>query len=256
MLQKVSDYLLIHEAQNEIDEHEYSVDTLNWNWGRYTNYKMEDDGTEQYDIEEPYFTDLFYNSLKYVSRKENFIKELKEKAVFLKNKALYDFLEIYEKMGICSFSNTIKDIQMWAYYADNHKGFCIEYEVDQDEMKKNELILKKVIYKNKRPETIVTDKEIKREKFLKQICTKSHLWDHEKEVRMISFRTSNNLIKFPGKIKSVTFGINMPFHERTIITDLISSKDKEIKFYLARISNDIYTVHRTSLNDDLWEYLE
>lgn len=32
--------------------------------------------------------------------------------------------------GICSFSSEPCNIQMWSYYADNHKGLCVAFEID------------------------------------------------------------------------------------------------------------------------------
>src|SRR5688572_12754032 len=34
------------------------------------------------------------------------------------------------KAGIFSLSKTFTDELMWSYYADAHKGFCIEYETE------------------------------------------------------------------------------------------------------------------------------
>ncbi|TOC13300.1 hypothetical protein CGJ90_24575, partial [Vibrio parahaemolyticus] len=30
--------------------------------------------------------------------------------------------------GICSLSKTFENILMWSHYADNHKGFVVEFE--------------------------------------------------------------------------------------------------------------------------------
>lgn len=248
MLQKISDFLILEEAKDELDEYEFSKNSLVWRWGRYTNIKVDKEGSMDFKIEDPHFSDLFYNALKYVSKKELFVKQLKEKAVLLNNKGLHKFLDMYEKMGICSFSKTIKDIQMWAYYADNHKGFCVEYEVDEEEVKKNAFLLKDVIYKEDRPEALVSRDDIDQEKLIEQIRTKSHLWSHENEVRLISLNESKKLVKFPGKVKSITFGIHMPAHEQLIVKDLISSKVPGIEYYLAQVSHDIYTVHRRPID--------
>ena len=34
-----------------------------------------------------------------------------------------------DKMRVCSFNTNIQSIVLWAHYANNHKGFCIEYDL-------------------------------------------------------------------------------------------------------------------------------
>ncbi len=39
-------------------------------------------------------------------------------------------MQIYKKSGVYSLSKDYKNELLWAYYADSHKGFCIEYDYD------------------------------------------------------------------------------------------------------------------------------
>ena len=44
-----------------------------------------------------------------------------------------DFSRFYKEVknyGIYSLSKTEKDELLWAYYANSHKGFCIEYDLE------------------------------------------------------------------------------------------------------------------------------
>jgi hypothetical protein len=40
-----------------------------------------------------------------------------------------DFQESLSKIGICCFSRSVNSILMWSHYSENHKGFCIEFNV-------------------------------------------------------------------------------------------------------------------------------
>ena len=41
-----------------------------------------------------------------------------------------EVLSLDNKMGIYSLSKTPLDELLWAHYANSHKGFCIEYDLD------------------------------------------------------------------------------------------------------------------------------
>ena len=46
-------------------------------------------------------------------------------------KAAHNLFEVKKKgIGIYSLSKTYKDELLWAHYADSHKGFCIEYDLE------------------------------------------------------------------------------------------------------------------------------
>lgn len=48
---------------------------------------------------------------------------------------------IRERIGILSLSQTEKDPLMWAHYGDEHKGFCIGYDVDNEFLNSKEFNL-------------------------------------------------------------------------------------------------------------------
>lgn len=108
-------------------------------------------------------------------------------------RAYSGLLEKIANAGIYSLSNTVDNELLWAYYADGHTGFAIEYDID---------ILKKSINHNKNFQFIydfdvkysddipVAEVSVLQGKNLMktlEIClgTKSMSWKHEKEYRLI-----------------------------------------------------------------------
>jgi hypothetical protein len=98
---------------------------------------------------------------------------------------------------LCSFSAVNDSILMWSHYADNHKGFCVEYDLEQfdssDAFLKN---LYPVIYSHELVdltpwgETLITGK---RDDFntifpLLGVLQKFEGWQYEQEWRYISFQ--------------------------------------------------------------------
>ena len=114
-------------------------------------------------------------------------------------------------IGISCFSETHDHELMWSHYANKHKGFCIEY--DMDLLTKNnpkfagQLI--PVIYTDTRPiidKNIISSFSIKDKKveaaidankyFTKALVTKAKIWRYEKEWRVISKATDGREISF------------------------------------------------------------
>jgi len=106
-----------------------------------------------------------------------------------------------EKNGIFSLSKDVKNELLWAYYANGHKGFCIEYNaniimesynydviIKDGKLEPNPLIhLVDVDYQDKYP-VFSGDLLNKTDQAAALKClvgTKSKQWKHEKEVRLI-----------------------------------------------------------------------
>jgi hypothetical protein len=47
----------------------------------------------------------------------------------LANQAASDLQEIRKLARLCAFSATYNSLLMWSHYADQHKGFCLEYDI-------------------------------------------------------------------------------------------------------------------------------
>lgn len=59
---------------------------------------------------------------------------------------------------VCSFFECLDSLPMWAYYADNHRGLCMEYDLHSlpDEINEN---IYPILYTEQRPEytSLITD---------------------------------------------------------------------------------------------------
>ena len=105
----------------------------------------------------------------------------------------------FEDYGItCLSANSADYLPMWAYYTNNHKGFCIEYDVEKKDC------IHEVLYEPERikvaslffqcadavKETLRSGKR-KQEAdffariFLQNLFIKAETWKHEKEYRIV-----------------------------------------------------------------------
>lgn len=116
------------------------------------------------------------------------------------------FTEIEKKMNraiddtvyIVSLCTDHKNRLMWSHYADNHKGFCIEYDFGADVLKDSGVIVFPVVYSSMRPkipyETLLlsekpTLKNVNsqniHERIFLSMLTKDKIWSYEREWRIL-----------------------------------------------------------------------
>lgn len=137
---------------------------------------------------------------------------------------------------------------MWAHYANSHKGFCIEYDLDKIQQTghydlRNQITIKyqldmPVINKEDFNDILGIQKKV--------FGTKSLAWEYENEIRLVFLKSG---IKNHSKdiITGIYFGLNIGLEERNlIINDL---KDKNIKFYQINRINNAYKLLCSELND-------
>ena len=164
----------------------------------------------------------------------------------LRYQTIFDFKDY----GVtCLSSNSIDYLPMWAYYTNNRKGFCVEYEVikkdcihevlyEPESIKVASLIIEyiKAINSGQKEKAYCYSKIISQNLFIK---TKS--WEHEKEYRIVYPLDKNSK------------GMNVPVRKlgmRTsrIVAGMNCSEDNKKK--LNEISNSLglgnitpFTVH-------------
>ncbi|OKY28059.1 DUF2971 domain-containing protein [Thalassotalea sp. PP2-459] len=90
---------------------------------------------------------------------------------------------ILNSVGICCFfSGEVNDPLLWAHYAENHEGFCVEYEYNE---LPNTKILP-VVYSTTLP--IISAREIAlcpEETITRIVTAKTSHWQYEKEFRLV-----------------------------------------------------------------------
>lgn len=120
---------------------------------------------------------------------------------------------------------------MWAHYANSHKGFCIEYDIEKLQDSENytfDVNRMKIEYKNE-PPIIGLDDIYNKDGFLiKMFGTKSKSWEYENEIRLI-YSTSKRKEYNPFALKSIYFGLNMDEKHQMQIIEGLANRD--IRFY-------------------------
>lgn len=163
---------------------------------------------------------------------------------------------------ICCFSKSFNDnLPMWAYYANNHKGFCIEYTIHNPDE------IYQVYYEQQRIETAVViskfvnsflnlvenhaekpsqEFETYQEILKLSFVVKHHSWDHEGEYRLI---IPINSKKDGGLVSNNDLGI-MPSR---IFAGMNCANIDRLNAIGSKINCDVYKmmVDNSSLDFDL-----
>lgn len=171
---------------------------------------------------------------KFASIKEGEISSIYKNEAYLKL--------INENIGVLSLTTKSDNLLMWAHYANEHKGFVIEFDTNFNPFNNKEL---KVDYKKKRP-----IEKIGRENTNRVFLTKSVDWKYEDEYRIIKkldgySHIGNNihLFNFPKtSIKSIYCGCDMDVNKKKEILSIIE-KDEDLnhlKVFDSSISNKYY----------------
>jgi hypothetical protein len=123
------------------------------------------------------------------------------------------FKNLTQGVCVCCFSKTMSEILMWSHYADNHKGVCLEFEIDEELVKGFLLEMK---YNN---ELTVLDKielhnngtlNLNIETNAKFLITKFKNWEYEQELRFNMINDDHEKIGktngYIGNLTSIYFG--------------------------------------------------
>jgi len=116
-------------------------------------------------------------------------------------------------VGIYSLSKTVLDELLWAYYANSHTGFCIEYDLEQlGELTKIAGSFD-VIYERSIPQITFDDLIGVQSDVIKILQltsgSKSKRWQHEDEIRVIMDYFGKVEYDFRA-VKAIYFGLRMP----------------------------------------------
>ena len=174
----------------------------------------------------------------WIARKLNIAT--KENLKFL-DQNVEEVLNLSDKMGIFSLSNTYLDELLWAHYGNSHKGFCIEYDfnklVETDGEKA--IYSKPVNYKNKPPKLWYTDAfRTSYDQLVKKYgFYKSKRWEYEKEHRIVTSKIGLNSHQI-GAIKSIYFGLKMDEKEKDKMISELS--ERGINFFQIKLTPNTY----------------
>lgn len=162
--------------------------------------------------------------------------------------------------GILSLATNHNCPLMWSHYADQHKGFCIGYDVSVNQFQDirplnyggNRSITTQQIYdmlfNNNESVKVAAKKEIDDVVLL----SKAESWQYEKEYRVIS---PQGLQNSPFRLSDVTFGLRFKQSAKYAVMRALSSqgnmlapRQNNVDFYEMTISDDSFSMSRRPIS--------
>lgn len=188
---------------------------------------------------------------------QDMVEKLQMISEYLKNdfpivKNFYDLIGKRETQGIYALSRAWDDELLWAHYASEHRGYCIEYDVDYLQRFYLPHFVTEI-----NVEYITKPKKISDE--LLFITTplriiqalnglKSKAWEYEQELRLV-FDESGLKQYDTRALKSITFGLNISDENKNKIISALTGK--AIKYYQIEMKQDEYKLDRFLITENI-----
>ncbi len=114
--------------------------------------------------------------------------------------------------GICCFCETGHDIRMWANYARNHKGVCLEFRPDYSAAPFRDIL--SVTYVQRYPQVCI-DEASRYEEFFR--CKHTD-WAGEREWRLIVPNAAGTKVPFPPEtLVRIVLGVSTSFEDQQLL---------------------------------------
>ena len=149
------------------------------------------------------------------------------------------------KWGICCLSKVNHDILMWSHYGNAHRGFCLEFSTQQEqilfgvELPTEIAVPLPVKYSPQYPiVNPIVGKEMN-----ETLLTKAKQWEYEQEWRIITPQHTG-LLAFPAQcLTGIIFGCRMSEEHKKLIRAWCRDRQPSITYYQARQSPNSYRLH-------------
>lgn len=207
-------------------------------------------------INEKFFKNLtykdnnFYLSELLIPKDELLIAFNKSTSYILDKDLKHDLLFFKSFFKVSCFTSKNDSCLMWSHYANEHKGFCVEYYIEE-----NDVNLLPVIYNTERKQL---EKEVLEQvdSFIRSnttwkimrdsLLTKSIEWSYENEWRLFSPEKNSNT-EVTLKIKAVYFGCNMKLEDQNKIIEILTNLKNNIEIYKVNLSPTKFLMNPTFL---------
>ena len=155
------------------------------------------------------------------------------------------FKDSVDNYGVVCYSSDHYNILLWSHYADNHKGMCLVFDVNKDNIKG----LYKVNYQKNFASINLTDDARTHEEILTLVTTKSIEWKYENEYRQI-FVEKNILYEYPGDLVEIIFGCRTPIEDIKMVTNIAVNKNPNILISKMHMDSARYSLAKATLGDN------
>lgn len=126
------------------------------------------------------------------------------------------------KALVSCFSDKSDNILMWSHYTDNHKGFCVEYDISNRDLQNDDFInmLHPVVYTKDFLNIDYSQIQLKYVIGFCLVLQKYIDWQYENEYRLIMNPKEKRLFTMPMMPSKVYLGLKMEAYYKRIIINI------------------------------------
>lgn len=155
------------------------------------------------------------------------------------------YKQFQEYVSIACFTTSFNNRLMWSHYADNHSGFCIEYDMTQDSSIKNAIL--PVIYDEQRFDCTEVLLDHSPNIAINPVFYKDKVWEYEEEWRTYGtkdyFQVYKNPIDARKIISAIYLGAKSEEHSHEVEEVKKYALDKKIPVYKMEMSQRRYELN-------------
>lgn len=136
----------------------------------------------------------------------------------------------FAEFGVACFADTLDNPLMWAHYAGQHSGFCIEYAVDEIELSNDPgnsaFYSLHVQYVTEAPEVCLSEVLFSPHQVMgRMFATKVIDWAYEREWRLVNFEKKGLQVDMPKHmhVTALIAGLNVS------VEDMVKLKDAAVR---------------------------
>lgn len=152
--------------------------------------------------------------------------------------------------GVSCFTTKPGNSPMWAHYADNHQGICLEWDfpdigehfrLPNGVAKVIPLVLQPVTYTNERPVTRMFADSIQAGGVIADsVITKSTDWKYENEYRLIMPGYTGKVYYYPYSLSGIILGYKMPTKQIEEVKQFVKKMKFQPRLYKTQLSESSF----------------
>jgi len=152
-------------------------------------------------------------------------------------------------LDVCCFTERRDDILMWAHYAGQHTGFCLEFDAD------NEFFARALRVKYGAIRAIINVlslDSLSEGEVAKKLLIKARDWKHEQEWRIVDYGKGEEIQNFPAEaLRGVILGCKISPENKENVLKWCSERKHAPTIYQAKEKEDHFGLDIIRIND--WE---
>ena len=162
-------------------------------------------------------------------------------------------LKFFKESGVACFTESNNNMLMWAHYADNGRGICLEFDTEFEPF----TLMRKVKYVDSIPEINSLSALIKDDfdQFIDLYCTKSDHWKYEKEWRSLHDSAGTRFTYESNALKAVYFGPEVDKSVLNIVCLILHGQNPDVKLHTSKTRDDKFSIEFSNTSYLPWRYL-